>query len=160
MEGVPGVELVTAWIVQVPCTFDNHQSYLWLLWFSLPSNSEVRNEWSHISTSLCAFMACMGVTSPLPLWVFDFKIMKEFFYEKKSLFSGACCEFFFISLALKCFHVCYRKAICIIHPPLPPPPSDLVLVELCSAVVNKGFHFVEHLHVICSLENALKCLKN
>ena len=38
----------------------------------------------------------------------------------------------------------------------PPSPSDLVLVELCSAVVNKGFHFVEHLLVICSLENALK----
>jgi len=37
-----------------------------------------------------------------------------------------------------------------------PPPSDLVLLEFCSAVVNKGFHFVEHLHVICSLENALK----
>ena len=59
--------------------------------------------------------------------------------------------FYFISLVLKCFHVCYRKAICIC-----PPPSDLVLLELCSAVVNKGFHFVQHLHVICSLENALK----
>jgi len=59
--------------------------------------------------------------------------------------------FFFVSLVLKCIHVLLQgRPHASVHP-----TSDLVLLELCSAVVNKGFHFVEHLHVICSMENAL-----